>query len=173
MALSYFTDRDHPPTMEQVRSVVGTSLPLWDALTGFVEESYGVQGAFKSYGKNYGWMLAFHKGGKTLISFYPRKDSFAVQLILGSTQVEDALGLTLGSRIERALAEAHQYPEGRWVYAEVESEQDVEDLQRLLLLKAKPATKNIAERRRGPRDAEPPGGRERDRGHVHNGLPKS
>jgi len=38
--------------------------------------------------------------------------------------------------VQRAIARATPYPEGRWLFVPVESEQDLQDVQRLLVLRA-------------------------------------
>ncbi len=44
--------------------------------------------------------------------------------------------MRLGENVQQAIARAHPYPEGRWLFIPVESEADMHDIQRLLALRA-------------------------------------
>ena len=138
MAKGAFTDKEHEPTMEETLATVGSKRALWEDLTRFIADNYRVHGDFRFYGKNYGWALRFRKAGKALVSLYPGQDSFTVQLIIGPTQAEEAFRLALGKNARKALEDAHPYPEGRWLFIGVESEQDLADVQRLLTAKSRP-----------------------------------
>jgi hypothetical protein len=138
MAKGAFTDKEHEPTMEETLATVGSKRGLWEDLIQFIADKYRARGDFKFYGKNYGWALRFRKGGKALVSLYPGQDSLVVQLIIGPTQAEEAFRLTLGKNARKALEDAHPYPEGRWLFIGVESGQDLADVQRLLMAKARP-----------------------------------
>jgi hypothetical protein len=109
---------------------VGKSYQLcWD--------NYRLKSDFAFYGKNYGWALRFRKGGKALLSLYPGQDSFTAQIIVSEAQVEKALSSGLGKKATKIIEEAHPYPEGRWLFIKVESEQDLNDIKQLLIVKSK------------------------------------
>ena len=115
---------------------------MWDDVARFVADELGIkEGDFRFYGKNYGWALRFRKGGKALVSLYPRKDGFTAQIIISSIDVEKAYNLSLGENARKVLVGAHEFKEGRWLFLRVESEQDVRDVQQLLKLKSRPSTK--------------------------------
>jgi hypothetical protein len=71
---------------------------------------------------------------------YPGEDSFTVQIVLGQTPAEKASSLKLGRNVRNVLENAHQFPEGRWLFIKVNSKQDISDVQQLLLLKERPKT---------------------------------
>jgi hypothetical protein len=115
------------------------ALPLWNALLQVLAEVYGAAGELRFYGRNYGWALRFRKSGKALLSLYPGEGSFTAQVVVSPAQAEKAMALALGRKVRAVLETTHEYPEGRWLYIPVASEQDVQDIQQLLALKAKPA----------------------------------
>ena len=117
MRIGLFTDKSHQPTDAQVLETIGPKLPLWHALVHFVREQYPVQEDFKFlYGKNYGWALRFRIKGKLLVSLYPAQGGFTAQVNLSSDAVEKAKSMRLGKNVQQAIARAHPYPEGRWLF---------------------------------------------------------
>ncbi len=136
MGIGLFTDKAQQPTDTQVLEAIGSRLPLWHALVRFVREQYPVQEDFKYlYGKNYGWALRFRVKGKLLVSLYPTQGGFTTQVNLSSDAVEQAQRMRMSKNVRQAMARARPYPEGRWLFIPVESENDVRDIQRLLALR--------------------------------------
>ena len=138
MGIGIFTDKGHQPTVEAMLATVGSKRLFWEKLTGFISDNHRAQRDFTFYGKNYGWAVRFRKGGKALISLYPGKEEFTVQIVLGPTQADEAFGLNLGENVIKIIENAHKYPEGRWLFIKIESEQDLGDVQKLLMVKSPP-----------------------------------
>jgi hypothetical protein len=137
MAIGVFTDKLHQPTMAEIVAAIGSKQPLWENLTAFIADSYRLKSDFAFYGKNYGWALRFRKAGKALLSLYPGQESFTAQIIVGQAQAEKALGSGLSKKASKIIEEAHPYPEGRWLFLKVESEQDLNDVKQLLIVKSR------------------------------------
>jgi len=137
MSVGVFTDKKHPPTEAEVLTAIGPRLAVWQELIRFIREKYPVQEDFKfMYGKNYGWAFRFRIKGQFLTSLYPAAGGFAVQVNLSPQAVEQALSLQPGKNVQQAIARAHPYPEGRWLFIPVESEEDAADIRQLLALRA-------------------------------------
>jgi hypothetical protein len=95
-----------------------------------------VQEDFKFlYGKNYGWARRFRIRGQLLTSLYPVKGGFTAQINLSPNGIEKAQNMKLGKNVQMAIERAHPYPEGRWLFIPVESEKDIQDVERLLALR--------------------------------------
>jgi hypothetical protein len=90
------------------------------------------------YGKNYGWAVWYRTGGKALVSMYPGNREFSVQIVLSRAAAKEAVSLKLGKNVRSVLASTHEFPEGRWFFIRMESEQDLDDVEKLLLLKSRP-----------------------------------
>jgi hypothetical protein len=135
MAIGVFTKKGHRPTTQEVLAAVGSKRPLWENLTQFVADSYKLKSDFAFYGKNYGWALRFRKAGKALLSLYPGQEGFTAQIIIGREQAEKALSSGLSQKAIEIIEDAHNYPEGRWLFIKVESEQDLNDVAQLLTVK--------------------------------------
>jgi hypothetical protein len=136
MAKGVFVEKNHRPTMQEIISVVGSKRSLWDDLSQFISANYGMQGDLAFYGKNYGWAVRYRKGGKALVSMYPGKDAVTVQIVLGQAEAKKVSGVDLGANVRRVLDEAHNFPEGRWLFININSDKDLDDVKRLILIKS-------------------------------------
>ncbi len=143
MSISAFADRARPPIMEEMLAVTGSRRALWEMIGDFLEKNYRVKQELKFYGKSYGWMVQYRHGGKLLLSIYPKQDGLAAQIILSESQLQTAHVLPLGEHTVDAMSRADHYAEGCWMLVEMESEQEVADIQQLMLLKLPPARKAL------------------------------
>jgi hypothetical protein len=136
MSIGAFTDKNRQPTDTEVLEAIGPMSQTWQALVQFIRENYPVQEDLKfMYGKKYGWALRFRISGKLLTSLYPTQNGFTAQVILDPAAIEQAQRVKLGKNARQAIAKAHPYPEGRWLFIPIECKSDIRDLQRLLALK--------------------------------------
>ena len=136
MSIGLFTDKSRQPADAEIRDAIGAQLPLWQSLVRFIRETYPAQEDFKFlYGKTYGWALRFRIKGQVLTSLYPTQGGFTAQVNLSPEAVEQAQSMELGHNVRQAIERANPYPEGRWLFIPVESEEDVRDVQRLLALR--------------------------------------
>jgi hypothetical protein len=136
MSIGIFTDKNHHPNDIEINETIGPLLPLWQKLVKYICDNYTVQAEFKYlYGQKYGWGLRFYIRGKLLTSLYPNQNSFTVQIILNPAAVKQAQSMNLGKNVQQAIVKAHPYPEGRWLFIPIESENDIKDIRYLLTLR--------------------------------------
>ncbi len=133
-----FNEENRAPTEEQVRAALSRSRAAWKRLREFLAENYGLEGEWVHYGRKYGWVLRYRKGGKALTTLSPYKGYFTVQIVLGEADYERASEATLGESTRAAIDEAHAYHDGRWLFLKVKSLKGLEDITKLLLVKRKP-----------------------------------
>jgi hypothetical protein len=139
MTTGYFTDRSHPPSLEEIRLALGSRYPLWERLTRFIDTNYQIAGEFSFWGPaKSGWNLRYRRGGRALVALYPQKERIIAQVVLGKAQAERALGLKLGEQVSAMLREAPQLHDGRWLSIPVLRDADAEDVEKLLLVKIRP-----------------------------------
>ncbi len=134
-----FTNLDRAPTEEELGAALGRSRAAWNRLREFLRENYDLDGEWAYYGRKAGWVLRYRKGGKALTTLSPYKGFFTVQLVLGAADYEKARDAKLGSGTREAIRAAHPYHDGRWLFPEVRSLKDLDDVLTLLLIKRKPA----------------------------------
>jgi hypothetical protein len=136
---SCFTDPKHQPTLEEIRSALGSCFRLWERLTGFIEKSYQIEGVWSTWGPaKSGWNLRYRRKGKSLTALHPQQERILVQIVLGKAQADRALQLELGEKVSTMLRETPQLRDGRWLFIPVTSEFDAEDVEKLLLAKMHP-----------------------------------
>jgi hypothetical protein len=138
MSISLFSEKLQAPNNDQLKDALGESLSWWERITGFMMDTYQLEGVLSFGGKNYGWNLWFKRGSRPLLSLYPRSGGITVQVVLGKAEVEKALALPLGSHIDRVLRETTPFHDGLWMFIPLESRQDVEDILLLIQLKSRP-----------------------------------
>ena len=132
--------RDHEPTEKQILEYIGMKASkLWIALEEFMTMNYDFQPELSYWGDKYGWILRYRKSGKTLVSFYPEKGGFTVQVILGKKEVkkfEDIRG-ELSADIVSLFEGTKQLHDGRWLYIRQPGLGTIEDIEKLIQLKRK------------------------------------
>jgi hypothetical protein len=141
MGLSAFTDRNQPPTEEDIQTALGDKYRWWQRLRRFLLETFQMEGDLNCGGKNYGWHRWYRRAGRSITTIYPQVDRLTVQIVLGKVEVEKAIALDLGEHVAAVLRDTPQFHDGRWLFIPLESDRDVEDAEQLLLLKPKPRLK--------------------------------
>ena len=136
MSKGIFTDKSHEPTEKEVFEFISSAKPLWDSLISFIENNYKIKGEFKFYGKNFGWALRYRKSGKVLISIYPGKDEFMVQIILNGKEVENALKLDITPETKKIIIEKPPIHEGKWIYLKVTPNTSLTDIESLIFVRS-------------------------------------
>ena len=84
------------------------------------------------YGKKYGWALHLQAGKKLVSNLFPTQGSFTVQVNLSEEAVQAALQTDLNPHVRQVILAAHPFPEGRWIWIPVESDDDLVDIHALL-----------------------------------------
>lgn len=148
MAYERLTERDKQPTDGDMISVIGPGLAGgWTELRRFLVETYDLEPILNFGGPRYGWNLQHRKGGRPLCEMYPECGSFTVLVILGSKELEEALAQldSFGLTVRHALLDTPRYHDGCWMYMRMNDaltvDQDVQDIERLILIKKKPPKK--------------------------------
>src|SRR4030042_644585 len=139
MTVGSLLDKAQQPTPQDIEKTLGSARLLWEELTRFLAETYPEIPPALSYGgKKYGWNLWYRKSGKSLLSLYPQEGYCVAQIVLGSTQVEQALALELGEAVGTLLRETPQFHDGRWLFIPVRTARDAVDVKQLLQVKRRP-----------------------------------
>ncbi len=138
MSKGIFTDKTHRPSTREIHRAIHPREAGWREFLKFIRGSFSCKEELKFYGKNFGWALRFTKAGKALLSLYPAEGGFTAQIILSNADAEKACTLPIGARIRKTIAQAHPYPEGRWLFIPVKTRQDFRDVRALVVLKGDP-----------------------------------
>lgn len=138
MPIGFFLNKTHEPSAEEMAAALGAAKPLWDRLLAFIAETYQMPGEMSFGGKNYGWNRWYRKSGKSLVTLYPQQGRLIAQVVLGKAEVAKAEALTLGEHVGKVFRDTPQLHDGRWLFIPVTSETDVDDVEKVLLVKKRP-----------------------------------
>lgn len=144
MSAERMLDKTHPPSDEDVVAFIGQSAGLlWLALQTFVVDTYDLQSEWKYEGAKSGWSLYCRKSGRALVTLSPNSEGFTALVVLGGKEAEQALSNveSFGPNVRVLLETAQAFYDGRWLWIPVRDTRDVDDIQKLLLMKKKPARK--------------------------------
>ena len=136
------TKRENQPDNVEIASWIGEkAFAFWKCLQGFIEQNYpGVFTPEWLYGgKKHGWSLRYKKS-KSFCTFIPDKGRFMLLIVFG---VEERLKVEAIRHEISALTlieydEAKTYHDGKWLLLNVDSNDRVSDIEKLLRVKRKP-----------------------------------
>jgi len=128
------------PDDHETRALVGRRVPIWSALVDYLSLGYDHEPVFSIEGKDHAWCFRYRRGGKTLVTLYPRRDDFTVLVVLGRDEVPAAKEIIdrQSARVRTAFDEARQFPDGRWLWIKPAFRNDVDSIAALLALKRRP-----------------------------------
>lgn len=135
MSIGSFTDKNNKPTETEVLKTIGRALPAWTRINTYINTTFKAKAEYKFYGKNYGWALRYIKSGKSFIALYPVENKFTAQIILNKKQIEQAQKLELKQKIKNLIQSTPEIHEGKWLYIEVTTENELFDLEKLLMIR--------------------------------------
>ena len=123
------------PAMGQIGEFIDN--PLWQELCGFVETTYDVSPLIEHSicSAAPGWNVKYKKSGRALCTLYPNEGFYTCMICIGSKeQMEAELVLTVCSSYIQELYKSAK----RWLMIDVTSNEILEDVKRLLFVRAKP-----------------------------------
>ena len=136
-----------PQQMKPSLSEIGAWInnPAFEALLAWMGETYQVEPSveFSKCAMDKGWNIKYKKGSKALCALYVRQGWFTAMVTLGAKQVADLETLlpTFSSAFRKLYEETPMFNSGKWLVVDVKKDKQLEDIQRLILLKAKPVKK--------------------------------
>lgn len=140
-------DKTHAPAEEEVLAFIGQPAgQFWLTLSHFVRETYDLAPEWKFEGSKNGWTLYCRKSGRALVNLSPDSSGFTALVVLGAQEAEKALAAAdrLGPAVREILETAQVFHDGRWLWIRVQTTQDVEDIQSLLLIKKNPVRRKTS-----------------------------
>ena len=131
------------PAIEDIAAWVGSL--LWEELTAWVEETYGVEPSIE-YSRctlDRGWNVKYKKGAKALCTLYPRAGYVTCMVSVGAKQIPDVEVMlpTFSPDLQALYEKTAFFNGGKWLLLDIKERPHLEDVERLMLLKAKPPKK--------------------------------
>lgn len=119
--------------------------PAFEALLAWMEKTYRVEPSveFSKCSLDKGWNVKYKKGSKSLCVLYVRPGWFTAMVTLGAKQVAELEVLlpTFSAAFRKLYEKTPLFNGGKWLTVDVKKPEQLEEVQRLILMKAKPAKK--------------------------------
>ena len=136
-----------PQQMKPALSDIGAWVnnPAFEELLAWMGETYGVEPSieFSKCSLDKGWNVKYKKGSKSLCVLYVRSGAFAAMVTLGAKQLLELEPLleTFSDSFRRLYEKTSLFNGGKWLLVDVKGPEQLEEVQRLILMKAKPVKK--------------------------------
>ena len=128
------------PTLDDIGAWVKN--PLLEELAAWMGETYGIEPSieFSRCSMDRGWNIKYKKGSKSLCVLYVREGWFTAMVTLGAKQVAELETLlpTFSDAFQRLYEKTPMFNGGKWLVVDVKEAEQLEEVQRLILMKAKP-----------------------------------
>jgi hypothetical protein len=136
-------DRERIPSEKEVSKLIGaTNFKRWKKILKFINDNY--EGVFKQDewlygGKKHGWYLRFKKS-KSFCQFIPEKNKFLLLIVFGAKERKktELILKELNPIIRKKYKEAKTFFDGKWMLLDVDKDELIEDIKKLLIIKRKP-----------------------------------
>ncbi|MBI3750908.1 MAG: DUF3788 family protein [Chloroflexi bacterium] len=133
-----FPDAGHAPAHDAFVEAVGPARDRWLRLEAWLRDTYGLDGEPIFFGRDSGWCVRYRRSGKALLTLIPRDDGFRTLAVVGPSAWQAAASAVLSSRTQAAWDGARPYPDGRWLWLDVDDDTTVDDIEELVALKSPP-----------------------------------
>jgi hypothetical protein len=136
MDKSVFMNKGTIPTDAEVEQLLGENISHWNDIVDFVVMRYPK--AIKEWcyaGKNYGWSFRLKDKKRVIIYLLPRDNFFKVAFVFGQKATDMIMDSTISSDINKELASAKVYAEGRGIRIDVKGKLILEDIKKLIEIK--------------------------------------
>ncbi len=139
------TDASQQPTAEAVADFIGSeNVARWSQLLRFIDATYpGVfEGEWLYGGSRHGWSLRFKKS-KSFCTLVPERGHMNVLIVFGAAERAKAEGALadLTPDVRQKYVDATTYHDGKWLLLDVDSDDVLRDVERLLAVKRRPPAK--------------------------------
>ena len=138
-------DMAWPQHMKPALSDIGAWVnnPLLEELADWMKETYQVEPSveFSKCSLDKGWNIKYKKGSKSLCVLYVRQGWFTAMVTLGAKQVAELEVLlpTFSAPFRKRYEETPLFNGGKWLTVDVKKDKQLQEVQQLILMKAKPA----------------------------------
>jgi hypothetical protein len=131
-----FIGKTTTPTSEDLASVLGPTMALWDELVRQLLEEPGVtEMEWNSLKPKYGWNLIIKSKKRRIVYLGPCVGCFRVSFVLGDKAMAAARTSNFAQAVVKILDEAPHYAEGTGVRLVVKTAKDLPAIRKLAKIK--------------------------------------
>ena len=130
-----------PVKDEELKMILSHELfALWTSVITKIDAVYDMEKEWDKGGKAAKYVLRFRRGGKTLVSLFPRESDIGLMVIYGKGERAkfEAQQSDFSSKIVSEYHNAKTYHDGKWIMFHLPDEDVLNDLLTMLAIKRKP-----------------------------------
>ena len=131
------------PSLSDIEAWVDN--PLFEVFMAWMGETYQTEPSveFSKCSMDRGWNIKYKKGSKSLCVLYIRRGWFTAMVTLGAKQAAELETLlpTFSASFRKLYETTPLFNGGKWLSVNVTGPEQLEEVQRLILMKAKPVKK--------------------------------
>ena len=132
------------PSNKDIEELIGSNKSnIWNSLTENIDSLYDMD---RTWNKGFGdWVYEYkyRRGGKTLCTFYAKKDIVNVLIILGKAEREkfELMRESFSKQISEIYDTTQTYHDGKWLWIPLDEALSSDDIINMLKIKRKPNRK--------------------------------
>jgi hypothetical protein len=139
MGTNFIFDKSTEPRQDEILQLLGKSSGLLLELDQFLESEFGnINFNWKFYTKKSGWTRKALLKKRNLFFFTPKENYFSITFVFGDKAVESVENSDLPEDVKTRLREARKYMEGRGICIDVSSNDDLDVVKKLTMIKVAP-----------------------------------
>ncbi|TFG29839.1 DUF3788 family protein [Candidatus Thorarchaeota archaeon] len=134
------SDISREPTDDEILEFLGNKAgKMWMRIKKYIDENYEFEPIREN--KDLDATIRYKRSGKTLLTFYPKKNELTVLIIFGKNEVQkfEQLKNDFSSETVDIFMNTKQYHDGRWLHFKIPPFNQFDDIQTLLAIKKQPA----------------------------------
>ncbi|MDR1263408.1 MAG: DUF3788 domain-containing protein [Oscillospiraceae bacterium] len=110
---------------------------LWQALVAQIDALYDMSKEWDNGGKDAKYLLRFRRGGKTLVTLFPKEDGVGLMVIYGKDERAkfEAAKADFSEKVIAEYEAAKTYHDGKWIMFQLPDDDVERDLPALLKVK--------------------------------------
>ena len=128
----------------ELKEIIPTQIfIIWNEVVEKIESLYEMERVWDTGGKEAKYVLRFRRGGKTLVSLFPKENSIGLLVIYGKDEQSkfEANLSAFSDDVSAEYEKAHTYHDGKWIMYYLPNKNVLLDLPALLAIKRKPNRK--------------------------------
>jgi hypothetical protein len=130
-----------PVKNEELKSILSPDLfALWTSTIAKIDAAYDMEKEWDKGGKAAKYVLRFRRGGKTLVSLFPKESAIGLMVVYGKDERAkfEAQQADFSSKVVSEYHDAKTYHDGKWIMFHLPDEDVSGDLIAILAIKRKP-----------------------------------
>ena len=129
-------DKNVEPDDQMLKEAFGETSIIWEKIKQHLNSEYGVMTEeWRFYNQKSGWIMKTLKKKRNLFFPIPLKNYFKLNFVFGDKAVKEVEKSDLPEGIINDLKNTRKYVEGRGIQIEVKSDDDFENIKKLIAIK--------------------------------------